>query len=124
MDQKTETPVITAETLKQIASNLAEIGRTYPPDFIGALTETANQSLSDWLKANQIPQQIIDLQDDIIMLDRAFENLRNGNLSDWDASALPDRVARVSRAIIDLGGSFVGAGTVWGDHTPIEWSKK
>ena len=124
MEQNLETPVvITAEILKQIDASLAEIGHTYHPDFIGSLNETAIATLTDWLKANNAPQEVLDMIEDVILLDRVALGLIHNQLGDWDASELPGLIGRVSTSIIRLGGSFSGAGSIWGDHTPIEWKR-
>jgi len=114
-----DTPVV--EYIKNTDAQNAVIGREIPAEFVEMLAASTQEALSTWLKANQVPELITDAIDDLVMLERAAKDLRSNHLSDWDASWLSERVARVTRTIADLGGKFEGGGSVWPARDPIKW---
>lgn len=95
----------------------AEQGKRYPPEFVGNLAEMYNEAVTDWLKANNAPKEVIEAVDTLVMLERAYECLKAGKISDWDARWLYQEHINILATLAELGGDFGGF-----SREPVMWN--
>ncbi|MHB8933141.1 MAG: hypothetical protein ACYC6H_06715 [Bellilinea sp.] len=91
---------------------LAAIGNLYPPEFVNALASTAYSTAWDWMKANNIPENIISLLDQAIMLTRAAGMAAAGTLETPTAAELPEQIGMAVNLIAEMEGSFYTADSI------------
>jgi hypothetical protein len=89
-----------------------KLGRSYSAEFVSAIADQAGEILIEWLKANNAPQEVIDLADSTIILERCRANIENGNLSDWNACFLGQELPGITELIAQLGGTFASSDLV------------
>ena len=98
------------DTFKVVDMVKAEVGRTYPPEFLSALADDARELLRDRLGAKGLKPEI-ELFDTIITMERysiRAENPPQG-LQDFEAADVVDAVANTTRLIAENGGKFYSA---------------
>ena len=98
------------DTFKVVDMVKAEVGRTYPPEFLSAMADDARELMRDRLKAKALKPEL-ELFDNIIMMERysiRAENPPEG-LRDFEAADVVDVVANTTRLIAENGGKFYSA---------------
>lgn len=103
------------EQIKYQRLTLADIGRQYPPEFIGGLAEDAASTVRDWMNINNAPRELIELLSIVTVLDR-YAAARA--LTDQEAAELPEFVAAATRLIATCGGCFYSETGIIPTHPP------
>lgn len=101
---------LSKDTYKVVDMVKAEVGRTYPPEFLSAITDDARELLRDRLAAKGLTPEL-QLFDTVVMLERysiRAENPPQG-LQDFEAADVVDVVANTTRLIAENGGKFHSA---------------
>jgi hypothetical protein len=85
----------------------AELGEMYPPEFLTAICGTAEAALDAWMNANQVPPQVMELVQDIVMLERATTAATKHAPQDQHTAAwVVQELPRIMTAVAELGGEF------------------
>jgi hypothetical protein len=84
----------------------ADLGRSYAPEFIDILAKQSYEILLEWMKKNHLPEEVIDLLDNIILLNNDLDEIKQGGLSDWSAAGLAEEIPHIIECISQLGGTF------------------
>jgi hypothetical protein len=97
-----------------------ERGKSIPAAFLGALSDTASRAFRDWLESNNVPGEVLEMLDCIVLMER-FESTLNagGELGKWDYAELLNTIARTTRLTADFGGEFHGADSYYPGKEPI-----
>ncbi len=85
----------------------AEIGRKFTHDFISSLADDALHTITTWMRSNQLPEPVVGIIDNLVMLERAKLGLKAGTLSVWETASLVETVPETTQQIAQLGGVFV-----------------
>jgi hypothetical protein len=115
MSDQTKDPI--PDFVKQQMEDQAAQGKRYPPEFVGNLAEMYNEAVTEWLKANKIPKEVIEAVDNLVMLERVHAGLRAGNLSDWEARWMYQEHVNLLAELATLGGEFGGF-----SREPVMWN--
>lgn len=105
----------------KIREDLATIAKLYPPEFVGSIADNARAAAHDWLESNGIPQEVTDLLENSLELDRAENAMIAGDLDEMGACELVTIVATTADLIAKLGGTFVGGGSQTIPRDPLKW---
>jgi hypothetical protein len=106
--------------MNAVDKGMAEIGKTFPVEFVGSLADNAKETVEDWLTANHVKPEVIDLLEGAILLYQVENDLHAGELSEHDAADLVNKVADATRLIAALGGVFHSAASVSNPREPIQ----
>jgi hypothetical protein len=106
MDQTGNEKLLSPEASEHAFRQKVGLGRGLAPEFVSTLGDHAYDALSNWLEANGVPQQIVDLAFDCIMLETCALGLEHGFISDNAASNLVDEIGPITQRIVDAGGVF------------------
>jgi len=87
-----------------------EYGRSYAPEFVRSLANQALDTLIKWLRNNHAPEDVIDLTDQITILSRYDEYMKDGKLPEAYAVGLTQDIGKITESICHLGGTFCGGG--------------
>jgi hypothetical protein len=88
-----------------------EYGRSYAPEFVRSLADQAIDTLDQWLKNNHLPEEVINLVQEVVILSRYDEMLKDGKLSEAYAVSLTKDIGNITESICRLGGTFCGGGS-------------
>jgi len=89
-----------------------EVIKQYAPEFISTIAETAWQTVFDWMQTNHVPEEVIRLADNSILLERFSNKAEYGKMSDVDLKEFTENLPEVTEFIARLGGTFIGPATV------------
>ncbi|MFM8321276.1 MAG: hypothetical protein ACKOC5_10205 [Chloroflexota bacterium] len=100
-------------TITTTPEQLAELGRTYPAEYLTAMCCTLEAALEQWL-SDHAPEQIAHLLDDLVILERVTAAAHGGRLSDQGATWL----------VLDLPGALLRAAMLGAEfHSPSGCSR-
>jgi hypothetical protein len=114
---------ITENDIDFYNSALTKMGESIPAEFIDALEEHAQEALTNYLKNNGAPKQVIDLISNVVLLSWYTERQRLEKMTDLNLVELVEIVPDVLRQISDLGGSFSSPAGPTNSKEPIPWGK-
>lgn len=100
---------------------LAEMGRTFPPEFVDTIALNAHTTAREYLEAHNAPIQLIELADYAFELVRFAVELKTGTLHDLDADDVAEDIAESTRLIAELGGSFYDPAGETPSRPAIPW---
>jgi len=92
--------------IEAITDYEVELWSLWSEEFIASLSIQANETLIDWLKANNAPKEVVDMLEDVILLERCVSGFENQNLSDNLAMQLTQELPSITYHIVELGGVF------------------
>jgi len=85
-----------------ILDRMAEVGRRYPQGFLIALQQSAMDTLKDYLADNDMPSEVFQMVDGIIMLERHSR----GEDSTVGAASIVETVQEVAELIHKMDGAY------------------
>ena len=104
---------------------LITTGKKYPAEFVDTLAESAGHYLREWMTANGLPQEVIDLFDNAMLLGQYARSIETDNLADNEAEWLSELVPETADLIIRFGGVFRGPnGTTLPKENTIVWNRE
>lgn len=119
--QKEETKKISREALEEAHKAIAVIGRELAPEFIDHMAEVAGEAVYDWMKANKVPQVVIDVLESVIILHMALTDLaENGEFSDIRAESVVENITSLTHDILSLGGDYSSGNSIVHDHEIVK----
>lgn len=97
---------VTQDSLKVAENVKADIGRTYPHEFLEMVADDLETTLREIIKKAQLPDKVTDLVGDLVMMTEYAVKARAGVLSEIEASLLVDTLAESTQRMVELGGIF------------------
>ena len=85
---------------------LAQIGKSFQPEFLQCIADQALDLAIEQLRAHQVPEQVISLLEAAIQVESYTIQLQAGALNDTAAVDIADTLPEMTRLIWNLGGSF------------------
>jgi hypothetical protein len=99
----------------------ARLGQKYSTEFIEMMAEHAQGVLLDWLKANHLPDQVVNLVETAVMLERISQEKRTHTLPDIDAVYLAQELPGITETIAAMGGEYSGPYSNITGRGPLKW---
>lgn len=97
----TQTQPITGWTTDKFVNCQVDLGRSYPPEFVEALTLKASRVFRAWLEASGATEDALDLYDLIAFLNLALQNPGDGN-----AYLLSVEIPHTLQVLVKFGSDF------------------
>ena len=86
---------------------MTRIGRLYSKEFLLALAAATFEVISDWMKANGIPDKVERATENVEIFYMSLLDLaRDGEICESNAQFLCEDVPEMSHLLLDLGGTF------------------
>lgn len=118
---KEEKEKISPEMLQKQHEAIATIGRELAPEFIDHMAEAGGEAVYDWMKANKVPQVVINTLESVIVLHMALEQLaKEGELSDLSSENVVDNITSLTHDILSLGGQYSSGNDIIHDHEIVK----
>jgi hypothetical protein len=96
----------------------------FPPEFLGAIQETASSTLENYLRANHAPDAVIGSLRDLVFL----QYLMTCNPEKWNPDGrrgwnmeMQGLISRMAWEVIALGGEFQGPDSTSRRREPVKW---
>jgi hypothetical protein len=98
-----------------------ERGLQFAPEFIDHMAVVAQQTLENWMRSNGVPDDVVGLANDAVMLERYSIESANGDLASLEAAELYQNLPAMTERIARLGGKFDDGDL--GRENPLGWSR-
>jgi len=99
----------------------AKLGRGYQPEYLDFLASQIIETVLDWLKNHNAPEEVIDLISMGDYLARNISGAKANDLEDHEAQNIAEMVPEATRFIWKLGGTFSNSYNEIRGKDPLLW---
>lgn len=99
----------------------SELGRAYPPEYLEGLSTQGLYTALEWMKANELPHQLVNLVESTANLLEISVKAEKGVANDIEYELVTELVPDITRDILQLGGDFMGDNFELKPGLPAGW---